>query len=371
MNATRDAQAASTAGLAVGRISVIAPMLDERAHIDSFVADIAAQDFAGDVELIVADGGSRDGSPQLLRAAAARHGLEVTVLENPESWVSQGLNRCVGRATGDLLVRLDCHSRYPPDYFRRCAEAAEETDALVVGGVIVAQGRTSMERAVAAAMDSAFGGIGFYRVASDGAGPLGRLRAALGIAPPGAGDGGTERVDSDTITFGAFRPAAFARAGLFDESLRRNQDDEFTLRVRKVGGRVLLDRSIHVHYVPRGSLRGVYRQYFQYGRWKVPVVLKHRTPPSLRSLVPPAFVGSVAILAPAAVASRAARLLLAGELAAYGALAAGSGLGAVRRRRDPVALLPRVVAVFPAFHVGYGAGMLAGWLSAAVIRVRG
>jgi hypothetical protein len=82
-------------------------------------------------------------------------------------------------------------------------------------------------------------------------------------------------------------------------------------------------------------------------------------------------VGSVAILAPVAVASRAARLLHAGELAAYGALAAGSAVGAVRRRREPLALLPRVVAVFPAFHVGYGAGMLAGWLSAAVSRVRG
>src|SRR5919107_4166669 len=99
MNATRDPRSASTGGGAVGRISVIAPMLDERAHIEPFVADIAAQDYAGDVELIVADGGSADGSPELLRAAAERHGLEVTVLDNPERWVSHGLNRCVARAT--------------------------------------------------------------------------------------------------------------------------------------------------------------------------------------------------------------------------------------------------------------------------------
>jgi succinoglycan biosynthesis protein ExoA len=92
-------------------VSIIAPMLNEAGHIDRFVADVADQDFAGDVEVIVADGGSTDGSVERLEAAARRRGLALTVLENPSSWVSQGLNACINRARGDLLVRLDCHSR--------------------------------------------------------------------------------------------------------------------------------------------------------------------------------------------------------------------------------------------------------------------
>ena len=339
-------------------------MLNESAHVDHLVADIAKQDFEGAVELIVADGGSTDDSPELLRAAADRNGVALEVLDNPAGWVSHALNACVKAAKGDLLVRLDCHSRYPSDYLRRCAVAAEETDALVVGGVIVAERRTLLERAVACAMYSPFGGIGFYRLFTPNGRLAGRLSGTLGIAWARR-DGLNARVDADTVTFGAFRPEAFNRAGLFDEALRRNQDDELNLRIRKAGGRVVLDLSIRVHYTPRGSLRGVFRQYHGYGLWKVPVMRKHRQVANPRSLAPIAFVSSVALLAALAPQFRLARQLLLAELGAYGALALGFGASSVRRRRESWGLLPRVVAVFPTFHTAYGLGMVRGWLSAA------
>jgi glycosyltransferase involved in cell wall biosynthesis len=335
-------------------------MRNEAEHVDGFVADVAAQDFDGEVELIVADGGSTDRSVDRLRTAAERHGLELTTLSNEAAWVSHGLNACIGAATGDLLVRLDCHSSYPADYLGRCARAAEETGALVVGGVIEPVGRTHVERAVACAMDTAFGGIGFYRVLDGG------MPAVLGVrgAPRDAGAG---RVDTDTLTFGAFRPAAFELAGLFDESLRRNQDDELNLRVRAAGGRVVLDPSIRVRYTPRGSLRGVFAQYFEYGYWKVAVMWKHRQPPSARSLTPLAFVTSLAALATLAPRSRAARGLLLAEVALYGSLAVAAGSASARRRREPRSLLPTVLAVFPAFHLGYGLGTLRGLARAGAL----
>jgi succinoglycan biosynthesis protein ExoA len=362
MRPDRDAGAGAGTTAPVRRISIIAPMLNESAYIEPFVSDIAMQDYEGVVEVIVADGGSSDGSVQQLIAAAEQRALDLTVIENNHGWVSHSLNECVRRARGDLVVRLDCHSRYPSDYLRRCAAAAEETDALVVGGVIVAQGQTAVQRAVAAAMDTPFGGIGFYRVFSSDASVLRRLGAALGLRAAYAGNEAT-RVESDTATFGAFRPEAFARAGLFDESLRRNQDDEFNLRVRRAGGRVILDSSIRVFYAPRSSLPGVFRQYYEYGLWKVPVILKHRQAPSPRSLAPVAFVASLAALAPAAVVSTSARRLLSAQLAAYTALAIGFGVTTVRRRREPWRLVPVTIAVFPAFHAGYGLGMLRGWAS--------
>ena len=133
---------------AIRRISVVAPLLNEASHVDGLVADLAGQDFTGELDVIVADGGSSDGSVERLRAAAEQHRLSLTILENPARWVSQGLNACIRRARGDLIVRVDCHARYPRDYLRRCAIAAEETDAWNVGGVVVADGRTPMERAV-------------------------------------------------------------------------------------------------------------------------------------------------------------------------------------------------------------------------------
>src|SRR4051794_3476693 len=93
---------------AIRRISIIAPMLNESAHLDHFVADVADQDFAGKIELIVADGGSTDGSLDLFRAAAGERALPLVVVPNTRGWVSQGLNACIERADGDLIVRLDC-----------------------------------------------------------------------------------------------------------------------------------------------------------------------------------------------------------------------------------------------------------------------
>ena len=336
--AATSAPSGSSAYTPVRRISVIAPMFNEADHVDDLVADLAAQDWEGDLELLVADGLSTDDSVARLRAAAERHGIALVVLENPERWVSHGLNRCIRRATGDLIVRLDCHSRYPSDYLRRCAVAAEETGAENVGGVFVPTGKTSMERAVAAATDSPFGGVHWTRHGSD------------------------ERVETDTVPYGAVRPAAFALAGLFDESLVRNQDDEFNLRLRRAGGRIVLDPSIRIFYRPRDSFRRLFRQYYEYGRWKAPVMRKHGQPTSLRSLVPGGFVGSLVVLAVLAVWLPAAFILLDVEIALYTAAALLFAVVGLRRRRLPWRLLPRVLAVFPTVHVAHGLGMLAGWL---------
>jgi succinoglycan biosynthesis protein ExoA len=329
---------------AIRSVSVIAPMWNEARHVDDLVADLAAQDFEGELELLFADGGSTDGSAERLRAAAERHGLTVTVLHNPKRWVSHGLNLCVQEARGDLFVRIDCHTRYPSDYVRRCVAAAEETGADNVGGVLVPAGETPMERAVGCAMDSPFGGIDWTR------------------------HGSSARVEVDTVPFGAFRPEAFRRAGLFDESLVRNQDDEFNLRLRLAGGRIVLDPSILIYYKPRGSLRALFRQYYEYGRWKVPVMRKHGRVLSARSLAPIAFIGSVAILAVLAPWSGLARLALALELGIYAAGAFVFGVRALRHRREQWRLFPRVLASFATFHAAYGLGMLAGLVRTAFRR---
>jgi succinoglycan biosynthesis protein ExoA len=331
----------------VRRISLVVPMFNEAEHVGGLVADVAAQDFAGDVELLVADGASTDGSPDFVRAAADRHGLRLVQLDNPSRWVSSGLNAAIRRAGGDLIVRMDCHARYPPDYLRRLASAAEETGAWNVGGLVVPEGRTSTERAVACAMDSPFGGIGWTRHASGGG-----------------------RAEVDTVTFGAFRPEAFRRAGLFDEALVRNQDDELNLRLRRAGGRIVLDPATSVAYTPRGSYRAVLRQYHEYGLWKVPVMRKHRQVLSARSVAPLAFLATTAALAAGAPVSRRARQALGLELAAYAALATTFAAASVRRRGERPSLLPRVVAAYPAFHVGYGTGMGRGLAKAARTRAR-
>ena len=330
---------------AIRRISLIAAMRNEAENIEPLVRDLAAQDFEGDMELLVADGASTDGSAKLLREAAERAGLEVHLLHNAAGWVSPGLNACIRAASGDLLVRVDCHSRYPADYVRRCVHTAEETGAWAVGGRMLPVGRTRVERAIACAMDSPFGGIGWTRLA-----------------------GSDRPVEVDTMYLGAFRPEAFRRAGLFDESLVRNQDDEFTLRLRRAGSRIFMDPGIAVRYRPRGSLRALWRQYYEYGLWKVAVMRKHRRAPTVRSLTPLAFVVSLGALGAAAPAFARARWLLRAELTAYTGSALVVSLHDIRRRAEPPSLLPLVLVAFPVMHLAYGAGMVRGWLRFAAGR---
>ena len=126
----------------------------------------------------------------------------------------------------------------------------------------------------------------------------------------------------------------------------------------------LLDSAIKVIYTPRGSFRGVARQYYEYGRWKVSVMRKHRRVISARSLAPPIFVGSLVVLSAAAAVSPVARLLLAAEVAAYGAAAGALGARSLRRRQEPWRMLPLVVGVFPTFHVSYGVDLIDGLIRA-------
>jgi succinoglycan biosynthesis protein ExoA len=323
----------------VRTISVIVPMLNEEDHIVNLVDDIAEQDFTGEIELLVADGRSADESVERLTEAARRSGLKLAVIDNPQRWVSTGLNACIQQATGDLIVRMDAHTRYPSDYLRLSAKAAEETDAWNIGGVVVPIGRTAMERAVGCAMDGPFGGVHWTRFA-----------------------GSRERVQVDMVHCGAYRPIGFQRAGLFDETFVRNQDDDLAYRLRDAGGTILLDPAIRQYYVPRGSLRSVFRQYYQYGFWKVFLQLKHRHVISGRSLAPQALLASLVVLGLAATFMSLARWLLLAELVLYATFAIVAAGLTIRRHNESWTLLPRVATTFPMFHLGYGIGAAAGWL---------
>jgi glycosyltransferase involved in cell wall biosynthesis len=322
------------------RISVIAPMLNEAAHVEHFVADLAAQDYEGELEIFVADGGSADGSVERLTEAASRAGLDLTVLDNPRRWVSPGLNLCLEHVTGDLVVRLDCHSRYPADYLSACTRVSAETGAWNVGGLFEIEGRTPFERAVAVALDSPFGGHNWTR---------NRER----------------RHEADTVFCGAFLPVAFERAGRYDEELAVVEVEDLNTRIRAAGGRVVYDPSIRLTYTPRGTFRGVFVQYYRYGLWKVRVTVKFKRVLSGRSFVPIVFVGSLATLGAAAPVSAWARRLLAAELAVYGSGAAVAAAEAIRRRDESWQLFPSVVALFPTMHAAHGLGGVHGWLRVA------
>jgi glycosyltransferase involved in cell wall biosynthesis len=317
-------------------VTIVVPCRNEIGHIESTVRSILAQQPPpGGCEVIVADGMSDDGTREILARIAREH-TGIRVVDNLGGIVSTGLNAAIRDARGATIIRMDAHTRYAPDYVRRCVETLVETGADNVGGPWVAAGDGLLGRAVAAAFQSSFG-----------------MGGARGHNP------GYEGI-VDTVYLGCWRRDVFERIGGFDEDLVRNQDDELNFRLTRAGGRIWQSPLIRSWYIPRNSLGALFKQYMQYGYWKVRVLQKHGRPASLRHLVPAAFVAALGASALAGLMFPLLRQLALGLAVAYStaALLASAWTAAGRGWK----LFPVLPIVFACCHIGYGLGFLEGVL---------
>ena len=316
-------------------VSVIMPVRDERAFIERSLGAVLAQDYPADrFEVLVVDGLSTDGTRDLverMRAAAGRP--RIRLVDNPGRTAPFALNLGLAAAAGEVVVRVDGHCEIANDYLSRSVEALETHDAGCVGGPLETVGAGALSRAIAVAMSSRFGvGGSPFRVGAD------RVREA------------------DSVAFPAWPRRVIEHAGDFDEELVRNQDDEYSYRLRKLGYRILLVPEIRSRYYSRSSLRSLWRQYFQYGFWKVRVLQKHPRQMKARQFVPPAF--ALYLLATGALAwTPAGAAPLALGAGAYFAAVLAFTVASARRAGRDLALLPMI---FPCLHLGYGFGFLAG-----------
>ena len=170
----------------------------------------------------------------------------------------------------------------------------------------------------------------------------------------------------DTVPYGCWPAAVFERFGLFDPELVRNQDDELNLRIIRGGGKVWQSPEIKSWYSPRSSLGSLFKQYSQYGYWKVRVIQKHHLPASIRHLVPGAFLLALAILLCLAPFLFWARLALSFALSIYGLALLAASLSTARLAGWD--LLPIFPAVIACYHFGYGYGFLRGLLDFCLLR---
>lgn len=316
-------------------LSVVMPIRNEGAFIARSLGSVMTQTYPADrYEVIVADGMSTDDTRDVVRAWAARNS-RIVLVDNPGRIVSTGINRAIAVARGEIVVRIDGHCEIAPTYLERCVHHVSREPGIVVGGIVTTVGQTPTAKAIALAMSSPFGvGNSAFRT--------GQLDAYI-----------------DTVAFPAYPRELLDRAGPFDEELVRNQDDEYSYRLRKMGVRIKLAGDITSTYYSRSSLSRMCRQYFQYGYWKVRVMQKHSRQMRPRQFAPPAFVVSLVLLvvllpfAPTLALSLlglVGGLYLMATLAASLATARGGGWEA----------LPYLPPAFAGLHLSYGAGFLVG-----------
>lgn len=317
-------------------VSVIMPVRNEADFIEQSLGAVLTQDYPHELlEVIIADGQSVDGTPQeIARLADSHPDVPVVVIENPGRIVPTGFNLALGRAHGEVIVRVDGHTIVAPDYVRQCVVALQSSGADNVGGRMEAVSHSRFGEAVSLATSTPFG--------------VGGARFHY-----------SEREEwVDTVYMGAWPRQIFERIGLFDEEQVRNQDDEFNYRLLERNGRILLSPNIRSCYYTRGTPRSLWRQYYQYGYWKVRVMQKHPGQMRPRQFAPPLFATTLLLalaLAPFTVAGRWGLALTAGCYA--GANVAASALMA---RRADWRLLPLLTLTFATLHLSYGLGFLTG-----------
>ena len=231
-------------------VSVLMPVRNEAQYITRSLEAILAQEYPGALEVLVVDGMSDDGTRDIVTNIAAEN-PQVRLLDNPGRLVAIGLDRGAARARGDIFVRVDGRAFLPPGYVRRCVQLLAETGAANVGGTQVPLADTVQGRAIAAAMASPFG--------------VGTARFRFATRPQ----------QVDTVYLGAWPRASFEQAGGFDESLVRNQDYEFNYRFRQAGGTILYSPELRVAYYGRPTLSALWRQYYDYGFYRLPNLLSH------------------------------------------------------------------------------------------------
>lgn len=251
-------------------VLAVIPCLNEAAHLPMLLSQMLADPTID--QIVVADGGSHDGSREIVSEFALSH--RVTLLDNPARIQSAGVNRAV-REHGkgyDWLLRIDAHCLYPDNYARSLLEAAHAHDASAVVVPMVTVGKKGFQLAAAAAQNSVLGtGGSAHR-------HLGQGRFVE--------HGHHALMDMDL----------FCKVGGYCEAMPCNEDAELDHRQIAAGGTIWLEPTLALTYFPRSTVGALWRQYWRYGQGRARNLRRHRTRPRLRQMVPLAVPLAIVLL---------------------------------------------------------------------------
>lgn len=318
-------------------ISIIIPAYNEAGHIGRVLDDILGQDYDHSrCEVLIADGGSSDRTRETALEYAAGNPF-IRVIDNPGRYVPSGLNLAIKQSRGEVIIRMDAHSRYPGNYISSLMEWLERLGADNVGGVWITRPANDSAKAKAIALALAH--------------PLGVGNALYRI-------GSNQVKEVDTVPYGCYPKRVFQKIGLFDEQLLRNQDDEFNARLKRAGGKIFIIPDIKIEYFAREDFSKLGKMYYQYGYFKPLVNKKIKIPANARQLAPAALILTPLILAGLAWWHAGFAWLAAALMALYLltvasvslALSAGNGFG----------LFICLAGSFLTIHFSYGWGYLKG-----------
>lgn len=316
------------------KVSIVIPCRNEEKYIGECLQSMVEQSYGiENIEVLVCDGYSEDNTQKIINEFNLKY-PQVKLVLNEKRVAPSAMNLGIKRAEGEIIIIFGAHAYMDKDYVKLCVEKLNNDESLAcVGGKIINISENGIAKAISLAMASPFGvGNALFRFSD-------------------------KEQYVDTVAFGAYKKKIFDEIGLFDEEFVRNQDDELNFRVTQSGNKILLSPDIISHYYTRGSFSKLWRQYYQYGFWKVRVIQKHKRPASIRHLIPVLFVISMILGIGLSPFFKIARYGFAAELLAY---FLGAFTFAVKTSKNNLKYVPQVMLTFFILHLSYGSGFLEG-----------
>ena len=253
-------------------ISIVIPCRNEEKFIASCLDSIIANDYSKEkMEILVVDGMSSDKTRIIVKNYKDKYPF-INLLDNLKKITPAGINLGIKKAKGEIIIRLDAHAKYKSDYISKCLKFMEEYDADGVGGIIrtIPANNNLMAKAIALSLSDLFGvGDSYFRA------------------------GHREPKWVDTIFGGCYKKNVFEKIGLFNENLKRSQDIDLNLRLRKAGGKILLAPEIVAYYYPSSNLKDFFIHNIKDGIWAIFPLKFARIPLRLRHYIPLIFILSL------------------------------------------------------------------------------
>jgi glycosyltransferase involved in cell wall biosynthesis len=254
------------------KISVVIPTYNEGKFIAKMIESLLSQDIKQErLEVLIVDGNSEDETREIVEQYAEKHPW-IQLLNNPYKVVPHAMNIGIKASSGEVIVRMDAHSRYPNNYISTLVNTLCERNVDNVGGAwkTVPGADTDLALAIALATSHPFGiGNAEYRLESE------------------------EIQEVDTVPYGCYPRDLFDRIGYYDEDLVRNQDDELNARLIAKGGKILLIPSLKITYSARPEWGKMMKMFYQYGFYKPLVNKKLGHAATWRQFIPPIFVAMI------------------------------------------------------------------------------
>jgi glycosyltransferase involved in cell wall biosynthesis len=213
-------------------VSVVFTVKNEAASIHRLLESLAVQS-RPPKEIVASDGGSTDGTLELLETY--RHRLPLKIITAPGTNISQGRNRAIAAAAGPLIAVTDGGVTLDPDWLQEITTALQTGQAAVAGGWFTPDPHTDFEMAMGATV----------------------LPSLADINPA------TFLPSSRSV---AFLKTAWQAAGGYPEWLDYCEDLVFDLALREQAGPFAFAPRAVAHFRPRGNLPAFARQYYLYAR---------------------------------------------------------------------------------------------------------